>query len=134
MIYLILFCYSWIFGLIIYNNYNYVRILNYFYLINIFLISFFILIIMNKSIFWYQLVYKFNTLNYIYISYIIGIDNISICLILLCAFIIVFCLLLYWYLNYQYTLYSFTLFFSLWILINIFGSIDLFFFLFFLKV
>jgi len=133
MIYLILFCYSWIFGLIIYNNYNYVRILNYFYLINIFLISFFILIIMNKSIFWYQLVYKFNTLNYIYLSYIIGIDNISICLILLCAFIIVFCLLLYWYLNYQYTLYSFTLFFSLWILINIFGSIDLFFFFIFFE-
>jgi len=110
-----------------------VRILSFFYFISFYLISLYILIILNKSIIWYQIIYKFYTLNYLYISYIIGIDNISISLILLCAFIIIFCFLLYWYLKYQNTFFSFLLFFSLWLLMNIFASLDLFFFFIFFE-
>lgn len=133
MIYIFIFIYSWLLGLILFINFNYVRILSYFYLLSFCLISFFILLILNKSILWYQIIYKFYSIDYLYISYIIGIDSISISFILLCSFIIIFCFLLYWYLNYQHNFYSFILFFSLWILINIFASLDLFFFLFFLK-
>ena len=132
MIYLIIFLYSWLFALTLYTNFNYVRILSFFYFISFFVLNIFLLLILNKSVIWYQYLYKFLTLNYIYISYIVGLDNISICLILLCSFIIIFCFLLYWYLNYQFSLYSFILFFSLWVLINIFASMDLFlFFIFF---
>jgi len=133
MIYIFFFFYTWILGFIIYNNYNYLRIFGYFYFISYFLLCLFLMLIINKSILWYQLIFKFYTINYIYISYIIGLDGISISFILLCAFIILFCFLLYWYLNYQYNIYSFLLFFSLFILVNIFASLDLFFFYIFFE-
>jgi len=133
MIYIFFFLYTWILGFILYSNYNYLRVFGYFYFISYFLLSLFLLLILNKSILWYQIIYKFYTIKYLYISYIIGIDGISISFILLCSFIILFCFLLYWYLNYQFNLYSFLLFFSLWTLVNIFASLDLFFFYIFFE-
>lgn len=133
MLYIFFFLYSWILGFILYNNYNYLRLFSYFYFLSYFIISLFILLIINKSILWYQIIFKFYTINYLEISYIIGLDGISISLILLCSFIILFCFLLYWYLNYQLNIYSFILFFSLWILINIFSSLDLLFFYIFFE-
>lgn len=133
MIYFILFFYTWVFGFMLYNNYNYLRILGYFYFIILFLISLYLIIILNKSILWYQIILKFYTIKFINISYIIGLDGISISFILLCSFIILFCLLLYWYLNYQYNNYLILLYFSLWILINIFASLDLFMFYIFFE-
>jgi proton-translocating NADH-quinone oxidoreductase chain M len=132
MLYFIIFIYTWILGFILYSNFNLIRLLSYFYFLVYFLLSLFILLILNKSIIWYQIIFKFYTISFIDISYIIGIDGISISFILLCSFIILFCFLLYWYLNYLLNFYSFILFFSLWVLINIFASIDLvFFYIFF---
>ena len=131
MLYFLIFIYTWLLGLIIYSSCNNIRLLSYFYFLSYLILTFFILTLLNKSIIWYQIIFKFYTINYLDISYIIGIDGISIYFILLCSFIITTCSLLYWYLNYQYNFYSFILFFSLWILINVFGSIDLFFFLYF---
>lgn len=133
MIYLLIFSYIWILGFILYNNYNYIRVIGYFYFISYFLLCLFLLLILNKSIIWYQFIFKFYTINYIYVSYIIGLDCISLSFILLSSFIILFCFLLYWYLNYQFNVYSFLLFFSLWILVNIFASLDLFFFYIFFE-
>lgn len=133
MIYFILFFYTWVFGFMLYNNYNYLRILGYFYFIIFFLISLYLIIILNKSILWYQIILKFYTIKFINISYIIGLDGISISFILLCSFIILFCFLLYWYLNYQFNNYLILLYFSLWILINIFASLDLFMFYIFFE-
>lgn len=133
MIYFILFFYTWIFGFMLYNNYNFLRILGYFYFFSLFLICLYLIIILNKSIIWYQVILKFYTIKFINISYIIGLDGISISFILLCSFIILFCFLLYWYLNYQYNNYSILLYFSLWILINIFASLDLFMFYIFFE-
>lgn len=132
MLYFIIFIYTWILGFILYSNFNLIRLLSYFYFLVYFLLSLFILLILNKSIIWYQIIFKFYTISFIDISYIIGIDGISISFILLCSFIILFCFLLYWYLNYLLNFYSFILFFSLWVLVNIFASIDLvFFYIFF---
>jgi len=133
LLYIILFIYCWILGFILYLNYNIVRLLTYFYFLSYFLICLFLLLILNKSIIWYQIIYKFYTVDYLYISYIIGIDGISISFILLSVFIILFCFLIYWHLNYLFNFYSFLLFFSLWILINIFSSLDLFFFYIFFE-
>lgn len=107
--------------------------LAYFYLLSYFLICLFLILILNKSIIWYQIIYKFYTIDYLYISYIIGIDGISISFIMLSVFIIIFCFLIYWNLNYLFKFYSFILFFSLWVLINIFSSLDLFFFYIFFE-
>jgi len=132
MLYFIIFIYTWILGFILYSNFNLVRLLSYFYFLIYFLFALFTLLILNKSIIWYQIIFKFYTISFIDISYIIGIDGISISFILLCSFIILFCFLLYWYLNYLLNFYSFILFFSLWVLVNIFASIDLvFFYIFF---
>lgn len=133
MLYLLLFIYTWFLGIIFFLNFNLVRLLSYFYFLGYFLIALFILLLLNKSILWYQLIYKFYTLDLFFISYIIGLDGISISFILLSSFIIIFCFLLYWYLNYQFNLYSFILFFSLWVLVNIFASLDLFFFYIFFE-
>ena len=133
MLYLLLFIYTWFLGIIFFLNFNLVRLLSYFYFLGYFLIALFVLLILNKSILWYQLIYKFYTLDLFFISYIIGIDGMSISFILLSSFIIIFCFLLYWYLNYQFNLYSFILFFSLWVLVNIFSSLDLFFFYIFFE-
>lgn len=133
MLYLLIFIYTWIFGIIIYFNYTLIRVLNYFYFILYFIITLFLLIIINKSIIWYQFIYKFYTIDYFYISYIIGIDGLSIFLIVLSVFIILSCFLLYYYIKYFYKLYSVLLFLSLWILINIFSLLDLFLFFFFFE-
>lgn len=133
MIYIFFFIYTWILGFMLYNNYNFLRIAGYFYFLSYFLFCLFILLILNKSILWYQIIYKIYTIKYIYISYILGLDGISISFILLCSFIILFCFILYWYLNYQYNIYSFLLFFSLWVLVNIFASLDLIFFYIFFE-
>ena len=133
MLYLILFIYTWLLGFILYSNFNIVRLLSYFYFLAYLIFSLFLILILNKSVIWYQIIFKFYTVDFLNISYIIGLDGISISFILLSSFIIVFCCLLYWYLNYQVNFYSFVLFFSLWILVNIFASLDLFFFYIFFE-
>lgn len=69
------------------------------------------------------LLFKFFS-NFLYYRY----DGISIYLILLCSFLLMYCFLIYWYLKYKINLYSFSLFISLWLLLNVFSSLDLFFF------
>lgn len=133
MLFYLIFIYIWILGFIIYSNYNYLRLFTYFYFLVFFLIFLFILLLINKSILWYEVIFKFYTVDFLEISYIIGLDSIAISFILLSAFIILFCFLLYWYLNYKINLYSFLLFFSLWVLLNIFSSLDLFFFYIFFE-
>ena len=133
MLFYLIFIYIWILGFIIYSNYNYLRLFTYFYFLVFFLIFLFILLLINKSILWYEVIFKFYTVDFLEISYIIGLDSIAISFILLSAFIILFCFLLYWYLNYKMNLYSFLLFFSLWVLLNIFSSLDLFFFYIFFE-
>lgn len=127
MLIFLIFIYSWLLGLILYFNFNIIRLLSYFYFTSFYLIILFSLLLINKSIIWYQIIFKFYTFNYFNISYIIGLDGISLSFILLCSFILTIRLLLNWYLNYLFNIYSLTLFLSLLLLLNIFASIDLFF-------
>ena len=131
--YTFFFFYTLILCFIFYNNYNYIRILSFFYFLSFFLFSLFLTLNINKSIFGYQIILKYYSLFFFEISYTFGIDSISIFFIILCCFIIIFCLLLFWYLKYLFNLYVFFLFLSLFILINIFSSLDLFFFFVFFE-
>lgn len=106
----------------------YIRILGYFSLIYLYILCFFLVIVFNKSITWYQVLFNFYNFSFLQISYIIGIDGLSIYFILLCSFLLMYCLLIYWFLKYKINLYIFTLLLSLWLLLNIFASLDLFFF------
>lgn len=133
MLYYLIYIYIWILGFIIYSNYNYLRLFTYFYFLVFFILSLFLLIIINKSILWYDIILKFYTISFLEISYIIGLDSIAISFIILSSFIILFCFLLYWNLNYKMNIYSFLLFFSLWVLLNIFSSLDLIFFYIFFE-
>lgn len=132
-LYLNLLFYIIILIFIIIFFFNYTRILAYFIFINIILITWFLLLIFNKTIIWYQTILNIYSINYLQISYIIGLDGISIFFLLLCSLLITFCYIIYWNLSYKLNLYTFTLFFSLFILINTFASLDLFIFFFFFE-
>lgn len=127
-LYLYIFIYLSIIIFIVIFFSNYIRLFSYYFFCLIFLITFFLLLIYNKSILWFQLIIKFYTIDYLQISYIIGIDNISIFFMIICSFIILVCYLIYWYLSYKINLYSFTLIFTLFLLLNTFASLDLFIF------
>jgi proton-translocating NADH-quinone oxidoreductase chain M len=103
----------------------YVRIMTYSYLISIFLISTFLIIIYNKSIIWYQIIIRFYNVQPFYINNIIGIDGFSISLILLCTFLLINCLLIFWFLRYKINLYCLLVTLVLWLLINLFSTLDL---------
>ena len=66
------------------------------------------------------------------IAYAVGVDGLSLILLILSTFLIWVCLLNYWMVRYQVTLYIFTLSISLWFLLNVFSVLDLIlFFIFF---
>jgi proton-translocating NADH-quinone oxidoreductase chain M len=63
-----------------------------------------------------------------------GFDILSLNLILLSSFLLIFCYLIYWNLKYKSVYYYFILSFSLWILINVFSSLDFFYFFLFFEL
>lgn len=132
-IYIYLFFYIFIIVFITIFSFNYIRLFSFFFLSTIFLFSILLLLIYNKSILWFQFILKFYTINYLQISYIIGIDGISISFIIICSLLILLCYLIYWFLSYKINLYTFSLLFSLFLLINTFTSLDLFFFFIFFE-
>lgn len=123
----------WLFLFFLMFSYNYLRLFSYFFFAIFFLLSLFLLLVLNKSIFWYQVVFKFYSLSYLNMSYIIGLDSVSIFLILLSVFLLMFCFVIYWFLKYRINFYIAMLFFSLWLLINVFSSLDFFFFYIFFE-
>lgn len=111
---------------------NVLRLVN-FYIFNLFfIIILFLNIFYNKSIYWYQYLITFYKQLFFNIDFTWGFDILSLNLILLSSFLLLFCYLSYWHLKYRSILYFFLLNFSLWILINVFSSLDFFnFFIFF---
>lgn len=87
----------------------------------------------NKSLFWYQLVLHYYSLSFLNISFIIGFDGISLCLVLLSTFLLSLCLLFYWLLRYKARMYILMLFLSLFLLLNVFLSLDFFLFYIFFE-
>jgi proton-translocating NADH-quinone oxidoreductase chain M len=86
----------------------------------------------NKSIYWYQYILTFYKQLFFNIDFTWGFDVLSLNLVLLSSFLLVICFLCYWNLKYKSVFYYFLLSFSLWILINVFSSLDFFnFFIFF---
>jgi NADH-quinone oxidoreductase subunit M len=113
-------------------SFNYMRTFGFFFFSFLLLLSLYCLFFFNKMLFCYQIIIKFFTLDFLNISYILGFDGISVLFLLLSCLLLWLCFLFYWFLRYRFFLYNFLLFFSLWILINIFLSLDFFiFFLFF---
>lgn len=111
---------------------NILRLFNYYILCIFFLIIFFLNILFNKTIYWYQFILTFYKQLIFSNDFTWGFDILSLNLILLCTFLLLFCYLSYWHLKYRATLYFFLLNLSLWILINVFSALDFFnFFIFF---
>lgn len=109
-------------------SYNYVRIYGLFTFALFYLIFLTFYVFSNELNFWYQLLLEHSHLSYYNFAYTLGIDSISLCFLLLCSFILLVCFLAYWNLKYQIHFYYGLLLFSLWILINVFTVIDLFYF------
>lgn len=118
----------WLIYCLLLSIHNYMRIYYYIFFTISLVISIFLLILYNKAIIWYQILFRFYYVDTFQISYILGIDGLSIYFIILCVFLLMHCLLIYWFLKYEISLYSLLLSLSLWLLINIFTSLDMFFF------
>jgi proton-translocating NADH-quinone oxidoreductase chain M len=135
MIFLIinfLILYFWFNILVYFLLPNLLRLWNY-YILSIFFILILILnVFLNKTIYWYQYLLTFYKQLFFNIDFSWGFDILSLNLILLCSFLLLFCYLCYWHLKYMAIYYFFLLNLSLWILINVFSSLDFFnFFIFF---
>ncbi len=129
----IFYFFFWLFIFFLLFSYNYLRVFSYFFFIIFFLLGLFLFLIINKSIFWYQVIFKFYSLSSVNMSYIIGLDSISIFLIILSIFLLMFCFVAYWFLKYRLNFYVIMLFISLWLLINVFSVLDFFFFYIFFE-
>lgn len=120
-----LFYIFWLISLSILISNTYMRIISYYITSIIFLLAFFMIVYYNKSIIWYQILFRFYNIYPYYINNIIGIDGFSILFIFLCVCLLSHCLLIYWYLRYKINLYCILVLFILWLLINLFSSLDL---------
>lgn len=111
---------------------NILRLINYYIFNLFFIIILFLNIFYNKSIYWYQYIITYYKQLFFNIDFTWGFDILSLNLILLSSFLLLFCYFSYWHLKYRSIYYFFLLNFSLWILINVFSSLDFFnFFIFF---
>ena len=107
----------------------------FYYLIVVFtMVVFIVNVVFNKSIYWYQYILTFYKASFFNIDLIWGFDILSLNLILLSSFLLVFCFLCYWNLKYQSLYYFYLLIFSLWILVNVFSTIDFFYFFLFFEL
>lgn len=95
MIYWFLFIFIWIVGLFLFFANHTLRLFSYAIFIFIFIFIFYLLLNYNKSILWYQIIFLFFNLVALQISYIIGIDGVSLLFIILCVFLLMYCLLSY---------------------------------------
>jgi len=98
------------------------------------MVVFIVNVVFNKSIYWYQYILTFYKASFFNIDLIWGFDILSLNLILLSSFLLVFCFLCYWNLKYQSLYYFYLLIFSLWILVNVFSTIDFFYFFLFFEL
>lgn len=114
-------------------SYSYIRFFSFLYLSIFFIIFIYLFFIFNKSIFWYQLILtSYVKLKFFNFYYVAGIDGISIFFIILSAFILLCCLVAYWFLKYRLYLYISLLLLSLWILFNLFTTLNfIYFYVFF---
>jgi NADH-quinone oxidoreductase subunit M len=104
----------------------------YFFFVNLLSIIF-IFVVFDKAVFWFQLIcefYRFQNLN---ITYILGVDFLSLILILLSSFLLLCCFLINWNLKYLQRYYIFLLLFTLLLFINVFLSLDFFYFFIFFE-
>lgn len=123
----------WIIVLHLIFSHNSIRLWGYVCFILFFVLFWYYLLLYNKSILWYQVIFSFYKTEYRSIifenvSYICGIDGIALLFILLCTFLLMYCLVSYWFVRYKINLFIFSLIFSLWLLLNVFTSMDFFFF------
>ena len=113
---------------------NILRLILY-YLFNLFFcLIFFFNIFYNKSIYWYSYILTFYKALFFNIDLTWGFDILSLNLILLSVFLLLICFLCYWNIKYKSIYYFFILNFSLWILLNVFSSLDFFYFFLFFEL
>ena len=124
-IYILYFLFFTIFSFFFHNCF---RILNLFFYSTITLSVITLFFFFNKSLFFYQFYAKLASSSLYNTKYVIGIDGLSIILVLLSTYIIYCCLLNFWHLRYQMQMYVFLLTLTLLFLIHVFTVLDFFFF------
>lgn len=113
---------------------NILRIFFYYFFCISFLFILLLNIFYNKSIFWYQFLFTYYKSLFFNLDLTWGFDILSLNLILLSIFLLIICFLCFWHLKYKSIFYFYLLSFSLWILINVFSSLDFFYFFIFFEL
>lgn len=116
---------SWAVMCVFLFSYNYGRLINYFGFVYAFFWGLFCLLLVNNGLIWYQKVIALGSYEFYNIKYILGFDSLSIAFVVLCVFLLLLCSLIYWNLKYHVTFYLFLLNLSLFLLVNVFLSLDL---------
>lgn len=129
--YLLYICVWFIFY--IYFFFNFYRHIVYFFFSFLSISCLFYFLFFNKSIFWYQFIFYFYSFSFLNLSYIFAFDVISIFMVILSSILLLFCFFIYWFLSYKFLFYISLLLISLYILINVFFSLDIFFFYIFFE-
>jgi proton-translocating NADH-quinone oxidoreductase chain M len=119
------------FLLLLSRNLN--RLFAFFFFALIFFGSVALSFFFQKSAIHFQFLKSITHLDFWNFSYLIGLDGLSLSLLILSTFLILFCTLNYWHLRYQMPLYLFCLALSLWFLLNVFTILDFMLFFFFFE-
>ena len=111
------------------------KLLTCFSIGSIFLITLYYLGLINYMVQSFFLISQsFITIDTLNVSLILGADGISIMFVLVSALLIFICLISFWFSSFKNTTFSFLMLTSLFCLIIIFFSLDLFFSSFFLRL
>ena len=113
---------------------NVLRLFYWYIYSTILCIIVFLNIFYNKIIFWYQFILIFYKSLLFNLELSWGLDILSLNLILLSTFLLCICFISYWHLKYKSLYYFYILNISLWILINVFSSLDFFYFFLFFEL
>ena len=73
----------------------------------------------------FQFVYELCRVSYVNISYMMGFDGMSMCLLALSTFLVIMCIICYWHGKYQLTVYFLTMSVSVWVFHHVFTVLDL---------
>jgi proton-translocating NADH-quinone oxidoreductase chain M len=115
------------------TNKNFIRLTTFFTLNFILIFCLSILLLFDLCYNWYQLYLKISRGSYDNVTYGFAVDNLSVFLVILSSFLLVICLLIYWFMRFKITIYTSTLLLSIWLLLNVFTILDLFFFFVFFE-
>ena len=104
------------------------RLVSVYIIMVVIIIIIILLLLFNKSIMWYQYITYVYNITYFNYSFLIGIDILSIVLLILSSFLLMNCLLISRNIKYKINIYIYLLLYLYFLLLNLFIVLDIYIF------